>query len=351
MLGIGFAGTGLLLAQRAGIRLARGAGDVGTFLPLGAVVVAAMPPFWDLRDIGPGDRPHLRLVGRVAVVVRISRDRRPYAPAACRPGGRRLGGVGVPDPFRPGLVQPGVRRSPRGRGLACWTMARRRPARRHGGTAPRIPDLPHGVLRAPRAEHRPREGGEPVPVGARLAVSRRPRPAVLAVGAGRGARRTPRHPDDRRRPRRDDCGRRARRLRRSPPFVHTLYIVRVGGDFMHARLLLPALFALVAPVSLPLSVADLRPARSPLRVAAAGLVAAWAVSALALPRDGSVPRIADGTIADERFVWGAEVRLDLVWHRWGDRVRARSGCSTSTGWPRSPFRCGRGQDRRRGPPL
>jgi arabinofuranosyltransferase len=30
--------------------------------------------------------------------------------------------------------------------------------------------------------------------------------------------------------------------------VHGLYIVRVGGDFMHARLLLPAVFALAAPV-------------------------------------------------------------------------------------------------------
>lgn len=32
-------------------------------------------------------------------------------------------------------------------------------------------------------------------------------------------------------------------------FVHALYIVRVGGDFMNARLLMPSLFALVAPVA------------------------------------------------------------------------------------------------------
>jgi len=31
--------------------------------------------------------------------------------------------------------------------------------------------------------------------------------------------------------------------------VQTIYIVRVGGDFMHARLLLPAFFAIVAPVA------------------------------------------------------------------------------------------------------
>src|SRR5438445_490846 len=32
--------------------------------------------------------------------------------------------------------------------------------------------------------------------------------------------------------------------------VHALYVVRVGGDFMHARLLLPSLFAVAAPVAL-----------------------------------------------------------------------------------------------------
>jgi len=31
--------------------------------------------------------------------------------------------------------------------------------------------------------------------------------------------------------------------------VHGLYVVRVGGDFMHGRLLLPALFAILAPVA------------------------------------------------------------------------------------------------------
>jgi len=31
--------------------------------------------------------------------------------------------------------------------------------------------------------------------------------------------------------------------------VHALYVVRVGGDFMHARLLLPSLFAVAAPVA------------------------------------------------------------------------------------------------------
>jgi arabinofuranosyltransferase len=45
--------------------------------------------------------------------------------------------------------------------------------------------------------------------------------------------------------------------------LHLLYVVRVGGDFMHARLLLPGLFALLAPVA----VIDLARARGPVRAA------------------------------------------------------------------------------------
>jgi arabinofuranosyltransferase len=31
--------------------------------------------------------------------------------------------------------------------------------------------------------------------------------------------------------------------------AHTAYVVRVGGDFMHARFLLPSLFAVLLPVA------------------------------------------------------------------------------------------------------
>src|SRR5690606_19370427 len=51
-----------------------------------------------------------------------------------------------------------------------------------------------------------------------------------------------------------------------------LYIVRVGGDYMHGRLLLPALFALLVPVAaVPLH--PLRPARPPRPARTAGT--AW----------------------------------------------------------------------------
>jgi arabinofuranosyltransferase len=55
--------------------------------------------------------------------------------------------------------------------------------------------------------------------------------------------------------------------------VHALYVVRLGGDFMHARLLLPSLFALLLPVMVV--------RLDPLRVVAPALavVAVWAAVA------------------------------------------------------------------------
>ena len=113
--------------------------------------------------------------------------------------------------------------------------------------------------------------------------------------------------------------------------AHTLYITRVGGDFMHARLLLPAVFALAAPVYLALPAPDghhaagLRRAAVP---ASAALLAVWALTcALWLRSDLSsqgiggetLPVSADGTIEDERplfqQLWRTEhpVRLDLLY--------------------------------------
>lgn len=63
-------------------------------------------------------------------------------------------------------------------------------------------------------------------------------------------------------------------------FIHVLYVLRVGGDFMHGRMLLLPLFALLLPVAVvPLS--DLRVTRPRIDLlAAVGLVGVgwWAVS-------------------------------------------------------------------------
>ena len=72
--------------------------------------------------------------------------------------------------------------------------------------------------------------------------------------------------------------------------VHALYVVYIGGDFMHARLFLPDLFAMLMPVAV--IAID-----SPLRVVVTACVLAWAIvcmSALRVPYNGI------GGIADER---------------------------------------------------
>lgn len=74
--------------------------------------------------------------------------------------------------------------------------------------------------------------------------------------------------------------------------LHTIYIVRVGGDFMHARLLLPALFAVTMPVAI-ISV------RLRTLVVAACVMGAWAFVSGAHFRFDTHAKRADA-IDDER---------------------------------------------------
>jgi arabinofuranosyltransferase len=90
--------------------------------------------------------------------------------------------------------------------------------------------------------------------------------------------------------------------------VHALYVVRVGGDFMHARLLLPAFFV----VLLPASVVAVRGAAR----MAAGVLVVWAIAAIFVLRPpysraalhagpkGAVEALAGSTgIGDERLFY------------------------------------------------
>jgi arabinofuranosyltransferase len=90
--------------------------------------------------------------------------------------------------------------------------------------------------------------------------------------------------------------------------LHALYVVRVGGDFMHARLLLPAWFVVLLPVSVIV-------ARNAARVVAAA-VAVWAVAAIVVlrpPYSRAATRTGDqaalqalerrGGIGDERLYY------------------------------------------------
>lgn len=79
-----------------------------------------------------------------------------------------------------------------------------------------------------------------------------------------------------------------------------LYVVRVGGDFMHARMLLPSLFGLLLPlmvVPLPLPPRSLRSAALPLTGA---IVVAWAIVCAGWLRVPYAGRVGAAGISDER---------------------------------------------------
>jgi arabinofuranosyltransferase len=78
--------------------------------------------------------------------------------------------------------------------------------------------------------------------------------------------------------------------------AHALYVVRVGGDFMHGRLLMPSLFLLLCP----LAAVPLTRARA---WVGAGILAAtgvWAVVSVAVLRTGYEASVSADGIADER---------------------------------------------------
>jgi arabinofuranosyltransferase len=110
----------------------------------------------------------------------------------------------------------------------------------------------------------------------------------------------------------------------------TLYVVAIGGDFMHARMLLPATFTLLLPV---MTVPVPRPSATTVRTAVpVGLCAvallAWAVRCGAAWRDpGGIP--ASG-IADER-AWYVAVTHHRNPDRPADYIRALYGAASDPG--------------------
>jgi arabinofuranosyltransferase len=87
--------------------------------------------------------------------------------------------------------------------------------------------------------------------------------------------------------------------------LHAAYIVAIGGDYMHGRLLLPAFFA----VALPASISVRRAAF--VEIGISGLAGAWAVVSVITLRPPPPPAgYAVQAIADWRTVSGAKVFLD-----------------------------------------
>ncbi len=83
--------------------------------------------------------------------------------------------------------------------------------------------------------------------------------------------------------------------------VHALYVVRVGGDFMHARLLMPSLFLALCPVAAVPVLPALRWANAAVLAAAA----VWVVASVAVLRTDYEGGIGASGIADERGFYTA----------------------------------------------
>jgi arabinofuranosyltransferase len=86
-------------------------------------------------------------------------------------------------------------------------------------------------------------------------------------------------------------------------FVHALYITAIGGDYMHGRLLLPALFALAVPASVAVT------GRSAAVVGISAVAGVWAiVSVVAFRPPPNAVSYLLSPISDWRAVSGAKVK-------------------------------------------
>jgi arabinofuranosyltransferase len=293
---LGIAGTvaGLAAATLAARRLHGGSGT--TLVPLGALVVAALPPMWDFASSGLETGLTFLWIGTGG-----------WALAAALPGpqgGRRplltatLIGLGP-------LVRPDLALV-----AAPMLLALLRGSRRLGrahllglvAAAAAVPVL-HQLLRmaffaalVPNTAFA-KEGGLSswsagwAYAGDHVGTWRLWWPAAAVIAVAVLGVRTPDRPQG------SQSGLVVAAVTGGAA-LHALYVVRVGGDFMHARLLLPATFAL----ALPWAVVPLR--RSSL--VALGAVLPWALLAAVvwLPPGQPGEGEATGTV-DERAYYVA----------------------------------------------
>ena len=317
LLGLAAALGGLVAAQLGAARLARrlhegdGGPGAGLIVPCGAVVLAVLPPVWDFATSGLETGltfgwlglSYLLLVGRV-----LGTDGR----RAASPGRLHLAALAIglgplvrPDlaifavVFLAALLVPSAG-SP---GAAARSLA----AVRWGvlGTALAVP-VAYQVFRMgyfAALTANPAMAKEAAQAAWLRGVAYAgdfalpyalPVPLALALGwlGPRLARAWAR--DDR-----------AALVAAGAPALgaalHALYVIRVGGDFMHARLLLPSLFAALLPVATvvgPRATRAFRPPAEALRYLAPLLL--WAVVCAAVLRISYPGQIAPSGIADER---------------------------------------------------
>jgi arabinofuranosyltransferase len=330
VVGIALTGLGLLTAERTAVALAPGP----LVLPIGAVVVAALPPFWEFATsgletglvfawlgactwlcarratlggavivgLGPLIRPDLGVFTVAFGLVLLASAWRRGWTARLALGGALAALPVAYQVFRMGyyaMVVPNTAVAKEA-GDANWIQGRRYLSDLVDPYSLWLPLALLGLVLAVQV-------ATDLRARAWLRAATRAAPAAAAV-------------------------------------VHGLYLTRLGGDFMHARLLLPAVFALAAPVGITVRPRDLRPGwRATPRTAApvlAAVVCAWAVvCAVSLRRDvrtpapwgGTQPVSVDG-IAQERDFYRTirhldpPVRLDLSL---GDQLR-----DDARTWPR-----------------
>ncbi|HEX5947048.1 MAG TPA: hypothetical protein VFY82_12255, partial [Acidimicrobiales bacterium] len=247
VLGLAGAVAGVLLATFGAARLHRARGGTGLLLPLGAAILAATPPFWEFSTSGLEGGLTFGWLGLTCWL--LCR----WATSDARFGGIAAAVVGAAPLVRPdlGLALPLVLG---GVLVAQWS---------HDSARDRIRLLAQ-ALALPVAYQVFRMGyyGAVVPNTALAKSSGRgawgngvdyardfaqPYALVLPLAALCLAFVVP-------------CGVRAWRAADRRGLValgalpllgaaDAVYVVRVGGDYMHGRMLLPALFALVAPVA------------------------------------------------------------------------------------------------------
>ena len=317
--GIGFTIVAMVAAQRGAQVLARVAGDRRTVWPIGTAAVAALPPFWDYATSGletglafawigvscwwlnlrvtrrepPSRRAELAGAVWISLAYTIRPDMALYTLvfgavllAARWSAGRRariglivaLGAIPAANQiFRMGyyaMVVPNTAVAKEA-SVPQWDLGWRYLT---DLVVPYALWLPIGlalyVVAVQVAGDRAR--------GARLVVAARLAPIAAAV-------------------------------------LHILYMTRVGGDFMHGRLLLPAVFALLAPVGVTLDRAHAAPRTRARRLEVAAIVmVTWLVLSTLLlrpPLRGNTERshgmfTSGRTVEDERRVYQWSTGMD-----------------------------------------
>jgi arabinofuranosyltransferase len=328
---------GMVAAQRGALALSRAAGDDRPVWPLGTVAVAALAPFWDYTTSGLETGLSFAWIGASCWWVAVR------ATAATPPRRRaELAGavlVSLGYTIRPDLALFSL-------AFGSVLLAARWSAgwRARAGLVAALGAVPvatqifrmgyYGLLvpNTALAKEASVAQWDPgwryltdlflpyalwVPVGLALVLV-----AVQAAG-------------DR------DRGARLAAAARLAPVVaglaHLLYITRVGGDFMHARLLLPAVFGLLAPVGVTIGADALRRprlTRSGVVGTVAAVTAAWALLAAFQLRptySGGGDQFTSGdTIEDERRTWQLLTGME---HPIRNDVRVRHLVARSGGAP------------------